>query len=112
MDTEKVDTEWHIDSYSEGFDGENYFNKITAIRNTPTQPNEDYLRKRRFYTSPVPYNVDDEYKKIIHAHWIPECDSCGYIEEYCCSNCHDKMKSAVLLTSKYCPFCGAEMDEY
>jgi DNA-directed RNA polymerase subunit RPC12/RpoP len=51
-----------------------------------------------------------EAKPVVHAHW--ECDSA--IDPYCCSNCgkkalQDYFEEDVL--SKYCPYCGALMDE-
>lgn len=51
-----------------------------------------------------------EAKPVVHAHW--KCDSA--IDPYCCSNCgkkalQDYFEEDVL--SKYCPYCGAQMDE-
>lgn len=51
-----------------------------------------------------------EAKPVVHAHW--KCDSA--IDPYCCSNCgkkalQDYFEKDVL--SKYCPYCGAQMDE-
>lgn len=51
-----------------------------------------------------------EAKPIVHAHW--KCDSA--IDPYYCSNCgkealRDFFEEDVL--SKYCPRCGAQMDE-
>lgn len=53
-----------------------------------------------------------EAKPVVHAHWIEQIIDGG--QELMCSNCgeyalmNDEFYSEF---SKYCPYCGAQMDE-
>ena len=49
-----------------------------------------------------------EAKPVVHAHWIEEGEDlvCSNCEEYALWNCECYSEC-----SKYCPYCGAQMDE-
>jgi hypothetical protein len=49
-----------------------------------------------------------EAKPVVHAHWIEEGEDliCSNCEEYALLNCECYSEY-----SKYCPYCGAQMDE-
>mgnify|MGYP000930045827 CR=1 FL=1 len=59
-----------------------------------------------------------EYAPVVHAHWIDymadkkdwlrDDGKTVFIE---CSVCHEKLCRNLMLSEKYCPYCGAIMDE-
>lgn len=50
------------------------------------------------------------YEPVVHAHWVIERWSSGYIKRCSCSNCGNHPADAYS-PPKYCDNCGAHMDE-
>ena len=55
------------------------------------------------------YEPVEEVLPVIHAHWALYLDenNCTY-GNYACTNCHTIQG---LMKYRYCPYCGAKMDE-
>lgn len=51
-----------------------------------------------------------EAEPVVHAHWVIERWSSGYIKRCSCSNCGNHPRDAYD-PPKYCDNCGAHMDE-
>lgn len=51
-----------------------------------------------------------EANPVVHAHWVIERWSSGYVKRCNCSNCGNYPKDAYN-PPKYCDNCGAHMDE-
>ena len=70
---------------------------------------ENFARGLIDHTKPAP---TIETKPVVHAHWLEQIIDGG--QELMCSNCgeyalmNDEFYSEF---SKYCPYCGAQMDE-
>ena len=50
-----------------------------------------------------------DVEPIRHGHWIDA--SSGYAFNFCCSECGFIVHEQFILNYKYCPNCGANMDE-
>lgn len=48
---------------------------------------------------------------IIHAHWIREPEDTAYENVWVCSNCGEDFIQHRKPKIRYCPHCGAKMDE-
>lgn len=68
----------------------------------------------------VDMQKEEDVAPIVHAHWTKyngkpvESDSNGFPKDSCwCSRCHEWLVASdeYLVFGKYCPNCGAKMDE-
>lgn len=48
---------------------------------------------------------------VVHAHWMSECDDVKCYYEHTCSDCGKKIHGCTPAHWKFCPHCGAHMDE-
>ena len=72
---------------------------------------ERYLSAVRVAASLCRKIAAGEYKQVVHAHWIggyAHKDNVWAYTQLKCSNCHNTVTGG---TTKYCPSCGALMDE-
>lgn len=74
--------------------------------------NNGWLIKKTSVLAKIEDATTVEAKPVVHAHWLEQIIDGG--QELMCSNCgeyalmNDEFYSEF---SKYCPYCGAQMDE-
>lgn len=52
-----------------------------------------------------------EAEPIMHAHWIRESEDTAYENVWTCSNCGEELIQHRKPKYRFCPNCGAKMDE-
>ena len=64
----------------------------------------NYIKAMKLSVSCLRAIAAGEYKRVVHAHWIPKAMPLGMV--YVCSNCN----YGVDQLTEHCPSCGSPMD--